>query len=172
MNKHFIYHPVTGLFLIFLISCSVSETNKTAAPEVSSSPKPGDCISCHDSKGVIPKDHVDTKGMMGDECGSCHKQGVTSLWTKIPLGHIHQLKGVSCEGCHENLDDPKPADSTVCQKCHGDTRSLIEAASELKINPHFSPHEGKISDCNKCHHQHKSSENNCAHCHGLEYKVP
>ena len=172
MYKHFIRHMAIGIFLFFLISCSVSEIHETAVPEVSVSPKPGDCIFCHEDKKVLPDDHVDTKGMEGSECGSCHEQGETSLWTKIPLSHIHQQKGVSCKECHEDPASPEPADETVCKKCHGDTKALIAAASELKLNPHFSPHDGKISDCNKCHHQHKSSENFCARCHGLKYKVP
>ncbi|MGD9160371.1 MAG: cytochrome c3 family protein [Desulfobacteraceae bacterium] len=172
MCKHFIKHLITGLFLFFLISCSVSEIKETAAPKAPSSPQPGDCIACHEGKQVLPQDHVDTKGMTGSECDSCHQPGPTSLWTKIPLSHIHQQKGVSCRECHEDPVSPEPADTKVCQNCHGDIQALIEAASELTINPHFSPHEGKIPDCSKCHHLHKSSENYCAGCHGIKYQVP
>ncbi len=172
MNKNII-KQVSGLLLIFLISCSILEKKETPPPKVSAPPRPGDCMACHETEAVLPQDHIDTKAMMGNACGACHKPGPTSLWAKIPLNHIHQLNGISCKGCHEGPDTTKAAaDSKVCQKCHNDTESLIQSANELEINPHFSPHESKVPDCNQCHHQHKSSENYCARCHGLEYKVP
>ena len=172
MYKHIILRFVSGVFLLFLISCSVSEISETASDKAPTSPKPGDCIACHEGKEVIPGGHVDIKKMMSDECGACHEPGPSSLRGKIPLSHTHYLDGITCKGCHEDPASAKAADMKVCQTCHSDPAALIEAASELEINPHFSPHEGKISDCNKCHHMHKSSENNCAHCHGLDYKVP
>ena len=172
MNKHFIPNLIIGSFLLFTISCSVSEMKESPAAKAPASPKPGDCTSCHEDKKVLPDDHVDTKGMAGSECDSCHGSKENSLWTKIPLSHLHQLKGVSCKECHEDPASPEPADTAVCQKCHGDIGALIKAASELQINPHYSPHDGKISDCNKCHHVHKSSVNYCAGCHGMKYKVP
>ena len=165
MNKRSFRYLVIGLFLLFLISCSVSEISETATPKAPSSPEPGDCISCHEGKEVIPRDHVDTKGMMGNECGKCHEQGTSSLRKKIPLSHMHQLAGASCKVCHEDPATAKAADSKVCQTCHDDTKALYNATSEVGLNPHFSPHEGKISDCNRCHHQHKSSENYCTQCH-------
>jgi len=172
MNRHLTRHLIFGFFLLFLISCGVSEIKETAAPVAPAFPKPGDCNACHEDKEVLPSDHIDTKGMTGNECSACHVPGPTSLWAKIPLSHIHQQNGVSCKDCHEDPESAEPADSTVCEKCHGDTQALVEAASELEINPHFSPHEGSIPDCNKCHHQHKSSENYCANCHGMQYVVP
>lgn len=171
MHKYIIKHLLIGFFLLSLISCGVSKIKEPATPvTVPVSPKPGDCAACHQDKKVLPKDHVNTKDMTGNACGACHK-GKTSLWTKIPLGHIHRLKGVSCKGCHEDPAAPKPIDSKVCETCH-DTKSLIDSSNGLEVNPHFSPHDGKVPDCNKCHHQHKSSENYCAQCHDLKYKVP
>lgn len=172
MYKNFIIYTAIGLFLFFLISCGVSEIQKTAEPKAPAAPGPGDCISCHEGNEVLPENHVDTKGMMGDDCMTCHEEDSMSLKGKIPLSHMHQLNGVSCKECHEDPAAAKPVGTDVCQTCHGDTRALIEAASELEINPHFSPHEGKIPDCNRCHHMHKSSENYCSHCHGMDYKVP
>ncbi|MBN2419228.1 MAG: cytochrome c3 family protein [Deltaproteobacteria bacterium] len=172
MDIHIIPRLIIAAFMLFTVSCSVSEIKETADTGTPASLKPGDCISCHDEKKVLPDDHVDTKGMKGSDCGSCHQPEGLSLWTKIPLSHIHQLAGISCNECHEDPASPEPADTAVCGKCHGDTQALIKAASELHINPHFSPHDGKTPACNKCHHVHKSSENQCAGCHGLEYKVP
>ena len=172
MNKHFIPHLLVGAFLLFVISCGVSEIKESAAVKTPAPPKPGDCASCHEGKKVLPDDHVDTKDMTGDDCSACHEPESNTLRTKIPLSHIHKLAGISCTGCHEDPASAVPADTAVCQKCHSDSRSLVEAASKLKINPHFSPHEGKTPDCKKCHHMHKSSENYCAQCHGLKYDVP
>lgn len=172
MHKNLARYTATGLILFFLIACGVSEMRETAAPKAPASPEPGDCTACHEGKKVIPDSHVDTREMKGDDCMACHEEDSMSLRGKIPLSHMHQLNGISCTGCHEDPAAAKPAGTNVCQACHGDTRALYNAASELVINPHFSPHEGRIPDCNKCHHMHKSSENYCSGCHGLEYKVP
>lgn len=167
MNKHFLPYLATGVFLISLISCTVSEISETAAPEAPSSPKPGDCISCHEDKAVIPEGHIDTKEMTGNDCGACHESAAMSLRNKIPLSHMHQLEGVSCDKCHEDPASAEAADSAVCKVCHDDMKALYNATSEVGLNPHFSPHEGKTPDCNRCHHQHKKSENFCTGCHRM-----
>ncbi len=168
MDKHFIRNLISGIFLLFIISCSVSEMSETAAPEAPSAPKPGDCASCHEGKKVIPEKHPDTKAMTGKQCSMCHKTGAMNLTNKIPLSHMHKLAGISCEECHEDPASAKPAGEAVCKKCHNDMKALYNATSEVELNPHFSPHEGKISDCNRCHHQHKNSENYCRQCHKKE----
>lgn len=166
MHKHFLPHLVIGLFLLFLISCSVSEISETAATKAPSSPEPGDCAACHEVEEVLPEDHVDTRDMTGSECSACHEAGSNSLYNRIPLSHMHRLAGISCKECHGDPASATPADSEVCKKCHNDMNALYDATSEVGLNPHFSPHEGKISDCNMCHHQHKDSENYCTECHG------
>jgi len=161
-----------GLFLLLLISCSALEINETTRLKVPASVKPGDCIACHESKGVLSQNHVDTRVMMGSECGTCHQPGPTTLRTKIPLSHIHQLKGLSCKVCHNDPASIKDVNSKVCVNCHDNMSLLIEATNDMVLNPHISPHEGMNIDCNRCHHQHKSSENYCNQCHNLTYKVP
>ncbi len=161
----------SGLILLFLTSCAVSETTETAALKTPAAPGPGDCDACHESGEALPQGHVDTAAMNGNACGACHA-GTAGLRTKIPLGHIHQLKGVSCKECHEDPSSAMAADSGVCKRCHDNMALLIESTNDLAVNPHFSPHEGSVPDCNRCHHQHKGSENICAGCHNLEYKVP
>ncbi len=168
MYKHFTWYLISGISLLFLFSCSVSETNKTTSPEASTSPKPGDCIACHEDKEVIPLNHPETKNMTGDLCGSCHGTESNSLNEKIPLSHMHQLAGITCKECHEDPASAEPVDSNVCKTCHNDMDALFSATSEVGLNPHFSPHEGEISDCNLCHHQHKTSENYCHQCHPAE----
>ena len=169
MSKYFISRLISLFFLLFLISCSTSELNKTASLKDPGQPKAGDCISCHEDKQVLPGDHADTSDMMLDDCTSCHDPGgELSLLNKIPLSHAHKLKGISCKGCHEDPASPVAAGQEVCLNCHSDTAALIEKTGSLELNPHFSPHEGKTLDCNRCHHQHKSSENYCSRCHGKE----
>ena len=170
MHKYTTY--LTGLCLLFFLSCGVKEVDKTASVKAPAAPKPGECKACHKDKEALPEGHVDTIDMAGDDCDSCHSEGQTSLRTKIPLSHKHKLKGLNCEVCHENSDPKKSVSSSVCQRCHNKPETLIEATKKLQINPHFSPHDGKTPDCNKCHHQHKKSVNYCAQCHGVEYKVP
>jgi hypothetical protein len=170
MHKYTTY--LTGLCLLFFLSCGVKEVDKTVAVKAPAFPKPGECKACHKDKEVLPQGHVDTAEMTGGDCDSCHSDVQTSLRTKIPLSHKHKLNGFTCNDCHENTEPKKAVDASVCQKCHNDPQALIEASKKLTINPHYSPHDGKIPDCNKCHHQHKSSKNYCAQCHGVEYKVP
>ena len=167
MHKHFIRNLISGIFLLFLISCSISEISEPAAPEPPSSPKPGDCAACHEGKEVISKNHPDTKDMTGDQCNMCHRTSTMDLSKKIPLSHIHKLAGISCNECHEDPSAAAPADEAVCKTCHSDMKALYSATSEIGLNPHFSPHEGKVPDCNRCHHQHKTSENFCTGCHKM-----
>jgi len=159
---------LSGLLLFFLVSCNISQINKGTSVKVTGIQKPGDCNSCHKEKTYLPRDHVDTDDMMGNDCSACHDAGSTSLYAKIPLSHKHNLEGIACRGCHGDTDAPKAVGSKVCLNCHNDINSLIEATGELELNPHFSPHDGKIPDCNRCHHQHKSSENYCSQCHSIE----
>jgi Cytochrome c3 len=163
---------LTGLFLLFFLSCGVKELDKTASIKTPASPGPGECNTCHKDKEVLPQGHVDTAEMKGSNCDSCHSEGETSLRTKMPLSHKHKMEGMSCNDCHKEPAPYTAVSSNVCQGCHNDTKALFEAAKEVAVNPHFSPHDGKIPDCNKCHHQHKKSENYCSGCHGVESKVP
>lgn len=163
---------LTGLCIMFFLSCGVKELDKAVSVKAPSQPAPGDCKACHKDKDVLPQGHVDTVKMTGKVCDSCHSEGQLSLRTKMPLSHKHQLNGLTCNECHENIEPKKAVNESVCQTCHNDPQALLEATKGLPINPHFSPHDGKIPDCNKCHHQHKKSINYCAGCHGLEYKVP
>jgi len=56
--------------------------------------------------------------------------------------------------------------------CH-DTEAISAATEKMTpANPHNSPHYGKQSDCNLCHHQHEKSENYCARCHKFDFNVP
>ena len=167
MYKNLIWHLLSGVFLLSLFACSVSEISETASMKTPAAPKPGDCIACHEDKEVIPADHPDTKDMKNSECGSCHQAGSNSLFEKIPQSHMHKLAGISCKGCHEDPASPKPVDSDTCKTCHNDMKALYSATSEVGLNPHFSPHEGKVPDCNRCHHQHKVSENFCTGCHQI-----
>lgn len=157
------------LLLISLVSCNTSKLNNTTALNKPAAPKAGDCNSCHEGMELLPSNHVDTRDMTLGDCTSCHEpEGDLSLRKKLPLSHAHKLGGVSCSQCHEDPASPSAVDQTVCLECHSDTAKLFEATGSLELNPHFSPHEGKISDCNRCHHQHKESENYCSRCHNME----
>ncbi len=169
--RRYITLYLTVLSIIFFLSCGVKEMDKAVPVKTSAQPAPGECKACHADKDYLPQGHVDTAEMKGSDCDSCHS-GETSLRTKMPLGHKHRLNGLTCDQCHENIEPKKAVEASVCQRCHNDLKALIEASKALTINPHFSPHDGKTPDCNKCHHQHKKSVNYCAGCHGLEYKVP
>ncbi len=134
---------------------------------------PGDCAACHAGKNPPPKDHVATRSLTMKDCLGCHAKGTAAALTgKLPLSHIHQLSGVTCARCHEDAKNPGPVAKTKCVSCH-DPDKLAEATAGMKpVNPHTSPHYGRKSDCNLCHHQHERSENYCSQCHEFIFAVP
>jgi hypothetical protein len=134
--------------------------------------RPGDCMACHENEKVVPPSHISTKDMDLFGCRRCHSAPAMRLRGKMPLSHIHQLLGVSCNRCHGVTRPPKPSVSQDCFICHGDLEKLAARTSNLKVNPHHSPHYGKSLDCNFCHHEHSKSENYCARCHSLTLVVP
>jgi len=133
---------------------------------------PGDCADCHADQKVLPAEHVQTKDLAGDKCAECHRPGETSLRTKMPLSHHHQLNGVGCADCHDEPAAAKPVGTEKCLSCHGSAAQVAEATAKLEYNPHDSPHYGPDLDCELCHHQHARSENFCAQCHDWKLIVP
>jgi hypothetical protein len=121
---------------------------------------------------VIPPGHISTKGMDLFACRRCHSAPAMRLRGKMPLSHTHQLLGVSCVRCHGVTRPFKPSVSQDCFICHGDLEKLAARTSDLKVNPHHSPHYGKSYDCNICHHEHSKSENYCTRCHRFRLVVP
>ena len=106
-------------------------------------------------------------------CTGCHaKGGSATLVGKLPLSHVHQLSGVSCKTCHANPRRAEPVKFNACLNCHKGESVFAATAGVKPTNPHDSPHYGKESDCNLCHHQHEKSENYCSQCHKFEFKVP
>jgi hypothetical protein len=137
------------------------------------SAKPSDCAACHGKTTPLPKAHATIAGKSLADCRTCHaKLGPMALEGKLSLSHVHQLDNVTCKSCHANVRKPEAPPSTQCLTCHsGD--AIFAATSNIKPrNPHGSPHYGKESDCNLCHHQHKKSENFCNECHQFDFKVP
>ena len=94
MRKYTTY--LIGLSLLLFLACSVKEADKTLAVKAPASPKPGECKACHADKDVLPQGHVDTDEMAGKDCDACHSAKQTSLRTKMPLSHKHQLNGLTC----------------------------------------------------------------------------
>lgn len=132
----------------------------------------GDCKGCHGNLRVQPPDHVETKDMEAAGCGKCHPEGLKGLRTKIPLGHIHILKGISCGDCHDGPKEAKPLSTAECLACHNSSEKVAEKTGARDPNPHNSPHYGTTLDCDLCHRQHGKSENFCAQCHEWELRVP
>jgi hypothetical protein len=90
------------------------------------------------------------------------------------LGKLHARMGVACGQCHENEQKPEPVSMEKCLNCHGETKKLAEKTANVKPrNPHENRHYGTEADCNKCHHQHRKSENFCLPCHQrFDFVVP
>jgi hypothetical protein len=86
------------------------------------------------------------------------------------LEEKHKNGGLSCDACHKESPPANKVATEACQGCHGDSSKLAEQTKQKKPNPHDS-HEGPIA-CEKCHHNHKPSENYCASCHNFGFRVP
>ncbi len=142
-------------------------------PKLLPTAKPSDCAACHGKVVPLPQGHPALANKKLSDCLGCHlKGGGNALTGKLPLSHTHQLAGTTCKSCHDNPRKAEPAKSAKCLTCH--VGEAIFAATEAvkPSNPHGSPHYGRESDCNLCHHQHDKGENYCAQCHNFKFKVP
>ncbi len=86
------------------------------------------------------------------------------------LEEKHKKAGLNCDACHKENPPANSVPVEACLGCHGDYSKLAEQTGKAKPNPHDS-HEGPIA-CEKCHHNHKPSENYCASCHNFGFRVP
>jgi hypothetical protein len=137
--------------------------------------QPADCAGCHQDQKVLPAGHVATRGMALKDCQACHGAGEgqpPALATRIPGSHLHALNGVRCGECHDDLKAPKAVPTWKCTSCHDPKDVAAKSANVQPHNPHASRHYGNNADCNKCHHQHVQSENNCLQCHKFNFQVP
>jgi hypothetical protein len=164
--------PARIFSLLLLFSVAVSLPALAAAKKLITA-KPGNCAACHGVTKVLPEGHPSTLKLTLADCRACHeKSGPTSLRTKMPLFHLHQLTGVTCIKCHDNPATAEDVPATRCMSCH-DTGKLADATAAIKPqNPHISKHYGKKGDCNLCHHQHTKSEDYCITCHSFNFVVP
>lgn len=162
------------IVLCIAVTLLIAGAVAAAAPKRAAKAKPGDCAACHGAEKVLSAEHAPTIDMAYDGCLECHaKASKESLRTKIPSGHIHQLRGITCEKCHGKAKKQEALKMKQCVACHGDTEKLAEKTAGMKpTNPHTSPHYGTTLDCNTCHHQHEKSENFCAQCHKFDFVVP
>lgn len=137
--------------------------------------KPADCAGCHKDAKVLPAGHVATKGMGLKDCQACHQAGQDkpgALETRVPGSHLHALNGVRCAQCHDDLKKPQSVPMWKCTSCHDPKELAARSAAVQPRNPHNTRHYGDHPDCNKCHHQHRKSENDCAQCHPFSFQVP
>jgi len=163
----------TLLALAALMCGLVSAAFAQARPKLLPAAKPSDCAACHGKTVPLPKGHVALANKKLSDCASCHaKGGATALSGKLPLSHTHQLAGVTCKSCHDNPRKAEVVKAPKCLTCHTGEAIFAATAAVKPRNPHGSPHYGKESDCNLCHHQHEKSENFCTQCHKFDFKVP
>lgn len=162
-----------GLLLLLMLGGSWATAQENKGPLRIPDAKITDCGTCHTQGSPLPKEHPRVAGMALKECRDCHASASPmALAGKLPLSHLHQLAGTTCARCHADVKNPEPAPASECLKCH-DMDKVSAATGKVKpSNPHDSPHYGKKSDCNLCHHQHEKSENYCAQCHSFKFNVP
>jgi len=83
-------------------------------------------------------------------------------------------QGITCAQCHGKATKKVAVAMQQCLGCHGDTKELAARTAQVKpTNPHENRHFGTEADCNRCHHEHATSENLCLPCHlRFGFKVP
>jgi hypothetical protein len=157
-----------------LVMASSTLANQPSEPKRLTNVKGGDCVACHGQAQVMPEGHDDTKDMTYDDCLACHDGETTgSLRTKMPLGHLHHLQGVSCQDCHGDSGEYDYLETADCLACHESAEAVAKLTEgHAEENPHNSPHYGMDLDCELCHHAHEESENYCAQCHDWALVVP
>lgn len=85
----------------------------------------------------------------------------------------HAGLGVSCAQCHGRAVKTAPVPFRQCQGCHDPSDLAARTANVKPTNPHQNRHYGTQTDCTRCHHEHKASENFCLPCHArFTFKVP
>ncbi|MGP0093081.1 MAG: cytochrome c3 family protein [Xanthobacteraceae bacterium] len=132
-----------------------------------------DCAACHGSSNPLPQGHPPPAGKTFGDCAACHLLGTAhDLRGVLPLSHQHSLSGIACTACHADPKLAEPAPAGTCMGCHDADKVATSSAGVKPTNPHDSPHYGKRSNCNLCHHQHENSENFCSQCHTFDFKVP
>lgn len=142
-------------------------------PKLLPNAAPTDCAACHGKTKLLPAAHVALTNKKLSDCVACHRKGgPIDLRGKLPLFHAHQLAGITCKSCHDNPRKPQAVESPKCLTCHTGEAIFAATAQVKPHNPHGSPHYGKESDCNLCHHQHEKSENFCSQCHTFKFNVP
>ena len=154
-----------------LVSAAFAQS--AAKPKLLATAKPSDCAACHGKVSPLPQAHPAIANKAMSDCLGCHaKASANTLRGKLPLSHTHQLSGVTCKSCHANARKPEAVKAAKCLTCHSGEAIFAATAAVKPTNPHGSPHYGKESDCNLCHHPHEKAENYCAQCHKFEFKVP
>ena len=145
-----------------------------AAPVRNFKARAGDCVACHKAAKVLPDEHVPTKDLELDDCEQCHApRSDKALTGRVPLDHLHGLKGVTCAQCHGVGKRQAVPALEQCVSCHGSTAKLAEKTANVKPeNPHDSPHWGPNMECTACHHVHEKSQSYCAYCHTFGFRVP
>mgnify|MGYP003810209681 CR=1 FL=1 len=162
------------LMALLLVFAATSGVSVLAAPKKLTTARAGDCAACHGAAKVLPDGHAPTADMNAEACMGCHQKGSPlALYKKMPLAHFHQLRGVTCQKCHADLNAPQALSTEQCLACHGSFEKVAAKTANVKPhNPHSSPHGSTYTACDLCHHQHAKSENFCGQCHDFKYVVP
>lgn len=156
-----------------VITTAVFSQTCIAAQMAQAKYRRGECSGCHGHDTKLPRAHPDTKAMNLQSCKKCHASKNRDIRGKLPGSHYHLLANITCEQCHQKLNEPEMPTMEQCVACHGSTAELAEKTKGVKPrNPHASPHYGTELDCNYCHHQHTKSENYCVRCHAFGFNTP
>lgn len=124
-------------------------------------------------------------------CNLCHniQPYVKSYFESTYLDSAHADANVGCKDCHEasvfsvmgegwkyitgSYKTPMREiefSKEQCLECHRSYSSLIEQTSDLKPNPHDSPHSLE-AECSTCHKSHRESTILCSQCHQVDYDI-
>lgn len=111
--------------------------------------------------------------ILGSGLASLLAVGLAAAPAMAPRMSKHAGRGVACAQCHGKGTKREAVPFRQCQGCHDPADLAARTANVKPTNPHQNRHYGIQTDCTRCHHEHKASENFCLPCHSrFTFKVP
>jgi hypothetical protein len=134
----------TALVTVGTTSCGTCHTSTLLVDPVD--PKVhNDCLSCHDTDGVLQGRAAGKSFAVGGDCATCHDESFGSIHpADIDHSGIVTTSGTQCGTCHTSTLLIDPADPKVhngCSTCHDTDGGLIGSAIGASAP----------GNCNTCH---------------------
>lgn len=133
------------------------------------------CRTCHEIRdnNLTLRNSERSIGSVSEELFELYEE--LSAPSVRGAARLHQIKGVTCAGCHGTKTPQEGAvvNNARCESCHGSQEQISQRTmpTAKEQNPHAS-HQGKLP-CSKCHAGHAQPKSYCLDCHvNFNQKMP